>query len=172
MVASVARVREPQVALGKGSFFAEWLPVWHSTKGAPLGPFASPFAEHAGRHSAKGAFLPSARTTTLGKGTDKYLILFRENCHALCVEILAGLHKSFMISCECWLGFYTQCVINFTKRSQIFIRVYIWYHDISTSFMILYLCVLYIFKTTGSQVRNHVSWEWCSKILVCFWNRP
>jgi hypothetical protein len=31
-------------------------------------PFRSPFVECAGRQSAKGAFLPSARTTSLGKG--------------------------------------------------------------------------------------------------------
>jgi hypothetical protein len=53
--------------LNKVSFFVEYLTVWHSTKGASLGPFASLCAECVGRHSTKGASLPSARTTTLGK---------------------------------------------------------------------------------------------------------
>jgi hypothetical protein len=30
-------------ALGKGSFFTECLPAWHSTKNAPVDPFTSPF---------------------------------------------------------------------------------------------------------------------------------
>jgi hypothetical protein len=40
---------------------------WHSAKSPPVGPFASPFNECAGRHSAKVASLPSVLTTTLGK---------------------------------------------------------------------------------------------------------
>jgi hypothetical protein len=34
----------------------------------------------------------------------------------------------------------------------------IWYHDILTSFIIFsdFLCILYNFKATGSQVRGHV----------------
>jgi hypothetical protein len=38
-----------------------------SAKEAPVGPFASPFAECSGRHSAKGASLLSAWTIALGK---------------------------------------------------------------------------------------------------------
>jgi hypothetical protein len=34
-----------KLALDKGSFFAEWLTVWHSVKGAPVGPFVSFFIE-------------------------------------------------------------------------------------------------------------------------------
>jgi hypothetical protein len=40
---------------------------WHSAKSPPVGPFAKPFAECAGRHSVKVASLPSVLTTTLGK---------------------------------------------------------------------------------------------------------
>jgi hypothetical protein len=40
---------------------------WLSAKSPPVGPFASPFAECAGRHSAKVASLLSVLTTTLGK---------------------------------------------------------------------------------------------------------
>jgi hypothetical protein len=38
---------------------------WHLAKGAAVGSFAGSFAECARRNSAKGAYLPSARTTTL-----------------------------------------------------------------------------------------------------------
>jgi hypothetical protein len=43
-------------------------------------------------------------------------------------------------------------------------RQVLWFSD--------FVCVLYNFKTNGSQVRGLVSWAWCSKILVSFWNRP
>jgi hypothetical protein len=59
--------RELPEALGKGSFFAECLMDGLSAKEAPGGPFASPFTECIGRHSAKGASLPSAWTTALSK---------------------------------------------------------------------------------------------------------
>jgi hypothetical protein len=52
--------------LDKGSSFAECLTIWHSTKRAPVGSFASPFVEDASRHSVKG-LLPSGGTTTLNK---------------------------------------------------------------------------------------------------------
>lgn len=39
----------------------------HSAKKAPVGLFAGSFAECAGRHSAKGAYLPSAATISLDK---------------------------------------------------------------------------------------------------------
>jgi hypothetical protein len=39
------------------------------SKEGSYGPFGSPFAECAGRHSAKGASLSSAMTITLGKET-------------------------------------------------------------------------------------------------------
>jgi hypothetical protein len=52
-----------KLALNKGSFFVECLPIWHSAKGAPVGPFA----KCTRRHSAKGASLLSVGTTTLDK---------------------------------------------------------------------------------------------------------
>jgi hypothetical protein len=57
----------PHSNLCAESSFAECLYVWHSTKEAPVSPFASPFAECVGQHLAKGVFLPSVRITTLGK---------------------------------------------------------------------------------------------------------
>jgi hypothetical protein len=59
--------RELSLALGKGGFFAECLVDELSAKSPPVGPFASLFAECAGRHSAKVASLPSVLTTALGK---------------------------------------------------------------------------------------------------------
>jgi hypothetical protein len=56
--------------------------------------------------------------------------------------------------------------------SNIYQSIYIWYHDMLTGFMIFWLCLCFIqFKTTGSQVRCHVSWAWCSKIPVYSKNR-
>jgi hypothetical protein len=40
---------------------------WHLAKGAPVGFLVSPFAECSRRNLAKGAYLPSAKTTTLDK---------------------------------------------------------------------------------------------------------
>jgi hypothetical protein len=59
--------RELSLVLGKGGFFAECLVDGLSAKSPLVGPFASLFAECAGRHSAKVASLPSALTTALGK---------------------------------------------------------------------------------------------------------
>jgi hypothetical protein len=55
------------MTLSKASFFADYLPFWHSAKGAPVDPFDGLFAKCVGRHSAKEAFLPGVRTTTLIK---------------------------------------------------------------------------------------------------------
>jgi hypothetical protein len=55
---------------------------WLSTKSPPVGPFASPFAECAGRHSVKVASLPSALTTALGKeGFTGSQVSFFAECH-------------------------------------------------------------------------------------------
>jgi hypothetical protein len=55
---------------------------WLSAKSPPVGPFASPFAECAGRHSAKVASLPSVLTTALGKeGFTGSQVSFFAECH-------------------------------------------------------------------------------------------
>jgi hypothetical protein len=76
-----------KLALGKGSFFAECLTAWHSTKGTPVGPFASLFVECARRHSTKGVFLPSARTATLGKeALPVSRCVFFAECYGHCTQ--------------------------------------------------------------------------------------
>jgi hypothetical protein len=55
---------------------------WLSAKSPPVGPFASPFAECAGQHSAKVASLPSVLTTALGKeGFTGSQVSFFAECH-------------------------------------------------------------------------------------------
>jgi hypothetical protein len=55
---------------------------WLSAKSPLVGPFASPFVECAGRHSAKVASLPSVLTTALGKeGFIGSQVSFFAECH-------------------------------------------------------------------------------------------
>jgi hypothetical protein len=71
------------LALGKGGFFAECLVDGLSVKSPPVGPFASLFAECAGRHSANVASLPSALTTALSKeGFTGSQVSFFAECHS------------------------------------------------------------------------------------------
>jgi hypothetical protein len=65
---------------------------WLSVKSPPVGPFASPFAECAGRHSAKVASLPSVLTTALGKEgfTGSQVSSFAE-CHG---------HSTYIVTIE------------------------------------------------------------------------
>jgi hypothetical protein len=46
-------VESRKLALDQGSFFVECLPALHSTKGAPMDPYASPFVKGAVRHLTK-----------------------------------------------------------------------------------------------------------------------
>jgi hypothetical protein len=78
-------VESCKLALDQGSLFAECLFALHLAKGAPVDLYASPFVEGAGRHSAKGAFMPSVKTTTLDKEALSILrCAFFAECYGHC----------------------------------------------------------------------------------------
>ena len=98
---------------------------------------------------------------------------FRASCHVRCLQTEESPKKfhDFVKRPTRWWASY---MANLRETSSNFYHsLHIWYHDILTSFMIFGFRLPFIeFKNNWPQVRGHVLWTRCSKLVVCSWIRP